>query len=153
MNIGHAFYRYLLNPMARCLLRSPLHGIASGNIAIIHFTGRKSGRALNTPLSYTRDGELVRLLSSTNTTWWKNFRGGDKPIDVEIAGKRHPGTARLLEGDSPALRDGVTAFLTALPRDAVVYGVKLDAARRPVAASLAEAAPRLVLVEVELGKN
>ncbi len=149
-NIGHAFYRYLLNPVARCLLRSPLHGIASKNIAILHFTGRKSGRALNTPLSYTRDGDRVRLLSSTNTSWWKNFRGGDKPVEVEIAGQRHAGTATLYEGDSPALRDGVTAFLTALPRDAVVYGVKLDSERRPVASSLEAAAPRLVLVEINL---
>ncbi len=150
-NIGHAFYRYLLNPVARCLLRSPLHGIASGNIAILHFTGRKSGRALNTPLSYTREDNLVRLLSSTNTNWWKNFRGGDKPVEVEIAGGRHTGTASLYEGDSPELREGVTAFLTALPRDAVVYGVKLGADRTPLPDSLAEAAPRLVLVEIHLG--
>lgn len=153
MNIGHAFYRYLLNPVARCLLRSPLHGIASKNIAILHFTGRKSGRALDTPLSYTREGDLVRLLSSTNTSWWKNFRGGEKPVEVEIDGERMAGTATLYEGDSPDLRAGVTTFLTALPRDAVVYGVKLDGDRKPVAASLAEAAPRLVLVEVLLGKS
>lgn len=150
MNIGHAFYRYLLNPVARCLLRSPLHGVASRNIAILHFTGRKSGSALNTPLSYTREGSLVRLLSSTNTSWWKNFRDGPCPVTVEIAGEQLPGAATLHEGDSPALRSGVTAFLTALPRDAVVYGVKLDADRKPIADSLAAAAPRLVLVDVQL---
>ncbi len=153
VNIGHAFYRYLLNPIARCLLRSPLHGVASRNIAILHFTGRKSGRALNTPLSYTREGHRVRLLSSTNTGWWKNFRDGDCPVTLEIAGEQLPGIARLYEGDSPALREGVTAFLAALPRDAVVYGVKLDADRMPLADSLAAAAPRLVLVEVLLDNS
>ncbi len=150
MNVGHAFYRYLLNPVARCLLRSPLHGIASGNIAIVHFKGRKSGRALNTPLSYTREGDLVRLLSSTNTNWWKNFRDGAAAVTVEIGGEQLPGTATLYEGDSTALRAGVDAFLTALPRDAVVYGVKLDGERKPLPESLAAAAPRLVLVEIAL---
>jgi hypothetical protein len=150
MNPGHAFYRYLLNPVARCVLRSPLHRVASGNIGILHFTGRKSGRALNTPLSYTREGDLVRLLSSQNTSWWKNFRGGEKAVEFEIAGRRHPGTATLYEGDSAALREGVRKFLTALPRDAAVYRIKLGRDKTPVEASLAAAAPRLILVEIEL---
>ena len=53
------FYRYLLNPAMRGLLRSPMHGLASGNIAILHFKGRKSGRWLKTPLSYMREGTMV----------------------------------------------------------------------------------------------
>jgi hypothetical protein len=44
----------------------------------------------------------------------------------------------------------VRRYLTALPRDAKVYGIKLDESRRPVEESLAKAAPELVLVEVEL---
>jgi deazaflavin-dependent oxidoreductase (nitroreductase family) len=134
----------------RTLLRSPLHRIASRDISILHFTGRKSGRARNTPLSYVRDGDTVLFLSSLNTGWWKNFRDGDAPVEVEIGGEREAGTARLLEGDSEELRDGVTRFLTALPRDAAVYGVKLDRARKPRADSLAAAADRLVLVVVTL---
>jgi hypothetical protein len=49
MSSSNKFYRYILNPVMRCLLRSPLHGITSHNIGISHFTGRKSGRKLNTP--------------------------------------------------------------------------------------------------------
>jgi hypothetical protein len=44
----------------------------------------------------------------------------------------------------------VTRFVTALPRDAVVYGIKLDRKQRPVESSVAAAAPRLVLVSVAL---
>lgn len=150
MSLTNAFYNRLMNPLMRGLLRSPLHGIASRSIAILHFTGRKSGRALNTPLSYVREGDRVLFLSSTNTHWWKNFRDAEAAVEVEIAGARHAGMAKLLEGDSEPLRDGVRLFLSALPRDAMVYGIKLDRQKQPVESSLAAAAPRLVLVDVRL---
>jgi len=145
-----AFYRYLLNPVMRTLLRSPLHWITSGNIAILHFSGRKSGRKLNTPLSYTQEGSTIRLLSSSDTHWWRNLRGGETPVDIEIARQRFSGAAKLFEGDSEPLRDGVRRFITALPRDAKVYGLRLDEERKLLESSLASIAPRLVLVEISL---
>jgi hypothetical protein len=150
MSLDKAFYNYLLNPVMRRLLKSPLHRLASGNIAVLHFRGRRSGRALDTPLSYARDGDVVRLLSSQNTRWWKNFRGGPQPVEIDIAGERHQGEATLYEGDSEALRDGVARFIAAVPRDALVYGLKLDRHKRPTEPSLAANAHRLVLVEVTL---
>lgn len=150
MSIQNTFYRYMVNPVMRGLLHSPVHGIISQNIGILHFTGRKSGRALSTPLSFTREGNLVRLLSNQNTRWWCNFRGSDAPVQVELARETYPGTARLFEGDSAELREGVVKFLTALPRDAAIYGIKLDKNKVPVEASLAAAAPQLILVEITL---
>jgi hypothetical protein len=116
--MGIVFYRYLLNPVMRTLLRSPLHWITSKNIAILHFSGRKSGRKLSTPLSYTQEGSTVRLLSSIDTLWWRNLRGGETPVDIEIARQRLSGMAMLFEGDSEPLREGVRRFITALPWDA-----------------------------------
>ena len=150
MSIQNTFYRYMVNPVMRGLLHSPVHGIISQNIGILHFTGRKSGRALSTPLSFTREGNLVRLLSNQNTRWWYNFRGSDASVQVELARETYPGTARLFEGDSAELREGVVKFLTALPRDAAIYGIKLDKNKVPVEASLAAAAPQLILVEITL---
>ena len=37
------------NPVMKALLRSPLHGLVSKNIALLHFRGRKSGRDFVTP--------------------------------------------------------------------------------------------------------
>ncbi|GAB3282393.1 nitroreductase/quinone reductase family protein [Parahaliea aestuarii] len=150
MSSGNTFYRYFLNPVMRGLLRSPLHGITSHNIGIVHFTGRKSGRKLSTPLSYTREADIVRLLSNRSTRWWMNFRGDGVQVEMEIARKRYPATAVLLEGDSDALREGVRRFIRALPRDAKVYGLKLDADREVEEASLAAIAEQLVLVEIRL---
>jgi hypothetical protein len=150
MTVQVAVYRYLINPIMRGLLNSPLHGILSDNIAILNFQGRKSGRKLSTPLSYTREDDLVRLLSSQNTHWWRNFRGSDAPVELEIGRKKYSGTAHLLEGDSEELRESVKRFITALPRDARVYGIKLDGNKAPVEASIAAEAPRLKVVEVRL---
>jgi hypothetical protein len=97
-----------LNPVMTALLGSPLHGIASSSIALLHFRGRKSGRESVTPLSYTRENDTVRFLSAHTYT----------------------GRARLWDGDSEQLREGVHRFLSALPRDAKVYGIKLDEGRR-----------------------
>jgi len=149
MNMEIAFHRYLLNPVISGLLRSPLHGVASKNIAILHFRGSKSGRQLMTPLSYTREGSTVRLLSSTNTRWWRNLRGEGVPVEIEIARACISGAATLLEGDSESLREGVRRHIGALPRDAKVYGLQLDDERKLVESSLASVAPGLVLVEVD----
>lgn len=150
MSSSNRFYRYFLNPLMRSLLRSPLHGITSQNIGIVHFTGRKSGRKLSTPLSYTREGNTVRLLSNHSTRWWLNFRGDGVKVEMEIARRRYPGTAILLEGDSEALREGVRRFIRALPRDAKVYGLELDSNRDVVETSLAAIADQLILVEIRL---
>mgnify|MGYP001812567629 FL=1 len=144
------FYRYLLNPAMRGLLRSPMHGLASGNIAILHFKGRKSGRWLNTPLSYMREGTKVRLLSSSNTRWWRNLRGGPVEVQIEIQASRCNGSATLYEGESEATREGVRKFIAAVPRDAKIYGLKLDSDKRLLEASLSAKIHELILVEIEL---
>jgi hypothetical protein len=82
-----------------------------------------------------------------------NFRGEGVKVELEIARQRHPGTATLLEGDSEALRDGVRRFIHALPRDAKVYGLELDANKRVVEASLAAIAEQLILVEIQLARR
>jgi hypothetical protein len=154
-----------LNPPMRALLRSPLHGIASRNLAILCYRGRKSGREYATPLSYVKDQtrengtprERVRFLSSRNTRWWLNFRGGPIPVEIEIARELVTGEGRLLTTDPrdgverEVFLGGVREFLTALPRDAVIYGVGLDKNRRPKESDLQSAADHIILVEVLLG--
>jgi hypothetical protein len=55
-----------------------------------------------------------------------NLRGSDTAVALEIARTTYSGKARLWEADSAELRDRVRRYLIALPRDAKVYGIKLD---------------------------
>ena len=139
-----------LNPVVTGLLRSPIHGIASENLCIFSYRGRRSGKPYSTPLSFMREGSTVRLLSSQNTRWWNNFLDGPVDVEIEIARKTYRGRATTTVDDGDAFRDGVRAFLTAVPRDARVYGIKLDANRKPREEDIASAAGHVVLVEIEL---
>ena len=139
-----------LNPPMRALLRSPLHRIASSNLCLISYKGRRSGRAFTTPLSFMREGKIVRLLSSHQTRWWLNFQDGPTDVEVEIAQETFQGRAEAILEDGDRLRDGVRTFLTAVPRDARVYGLKLDRDRRPREADVERAAGHVVLVEIKL---
>lgn len=140
----------IANPFIKALLRSPLHGQASGSIAILHFRGRKSGREFETPLSYVREDGTVFLLSAQTTVWWKNLREEGTPVSLEIARERLSGKTKLWEGDSDALRARVHRYISALPRDAKFYAIELDENQEPVEESLAKVAPDLVFVEVTL---
>jgi len=139
-----------LNPIVTGLLRSPLHGIASANLCVFSYRGRRSGKSYSTPLSFMRDGSTVRLLSSHNTRWWNNFLDGPVDVEIEIKRKTFRGKARTTIADSDAFRAGVRAFLTAVPRDARVYGIKLDSNRKPLEDGIVKAAGHVVLVEIEL---
>ncbi len=138
------------NPIVKMILRSPLHKIASASVALLHFRGRKSGRAFVTPLSYVRDSDNIWLLSAHTTRWWMNLRDKHTPVSLEVARKTYTGKAQLWERDSDELRDRVRRYLCALPRDAKVYGIKLNENRTPVEESLAAAAPQLIFVEIRL---
>lgn len=147
--IEHGFYR-VLNPVMKKVLRSPIHRVASGKTALLHFRGRKSGREFVTPLSYVRQDQTVWFLSAHSTNWWKNFREGNVPVSIEIARETLRGTANLWDVDTDELREQVQRYLSALPRDAKFYGIKLDKNKTPIEASLAEAAPTLVMLQVDL---
>ena len=158
MRIQTLFYAALNVPM-RALLRSPFHALASRNLGILFYAGRRSGRRYETPLSYVRDRSRVLLLSSVDTRWWTNFlpapgaaaESGPAPtVAFLAAGERLRGRARTLQHDRAGLLASARTFLTALPRDARIYGVGLDADRRLREADLARALPRLVMVEIQL---
>jgi hypothetical protein len=66
--------RTLLNPVAKLILSSPLHGVMSRRLMLITFTGRRSGKRFTTPISYVQDGDA--LLFGVGGPWWKNLRDG-----------------------------------------------------------------------------
>ncbi|MBT3499854.1 MAG: nitroreductase family deazaflavin-dependent oxidoreductase [Gemmatimonadales bacterium] len=140
----------IVNPFMKALLRSPLHGYASGSLTLLHFQGHKSGREFVTPLSYVRQENTVWLLSAHSTRWWMNLREDGTAVKLVLAGEMLNGKAKLWDGDSDALRDRVRRYITALPRDAKFYSIELDENEKPVEESLAKVAPELVFVEVEL---
>ncbi len=155
MGLQSLLYEALNVPM-RALLRSPLHGVASRNLCIFQYAGRRSGRRFETPLSYVRDGSRIWLLSSRDTRWWTNFvqDAGDTspgaPVEVLAEGALLRGRARTIQHDREKLLASLRQFLTALPRDAMIYGIGLERDRRPRETDLMQALDRVAMVEITL---
>jgi hypothetical protein len=137
----------LLNPLVAALLRSPLHSLMSRDTMLLTFTGRKTGKSYTTPISYMRDGDLVRCF--THSPWSKNLRGG-APVTVRIEGRDQPGRGEAIAGDIDRISEAITEFLTRVPRDLPYYDVTLDADGRPNASQVRAAAVETVMIEIRL---
>jgi hypothetical protein len=88
------------NPLVRLLLRSPLHRLASGRLALITVTGRKSGREHTFPVGYERVGDTVEVpvLWPERKLWWRNLRGDGAPVRLRLRGEDRAGHA-VVRGD------------------------------------------------------
>ena len=115
---GHApfaVFNRVGNPAIALVLRSPLHALASRQLALITVTGRRSGRAYTFPVGYRRDGDVVTIGVGwpQRKLWWRNLTGAGAPVRMRIRGAEHAGHA-VAHGDE---RRGVTVEVTldALP--------------------------------------
>lgn len=139
----------VLNPTVRMILRSPLHGLMSHNTMLIHYRGRRSGRAFVLPVSYARDGGELIAFAGRDSKWWRNLEHGPV-VDLLLAGRMQSARARVETQDSAAICADLSTFLTAVPRDAMPAGVKLEADGTPNAADVEAAAKVLTAVRLRL---
>jgi len=81
------------------LLRSPLHALASRNLALITVTGRRSGRDYTFPVGCRREGERVSIVVGmpSRKLWWRNLSGGGS-VRLRLHGEDRTGYARI-KGD------------------------------------------------------
>ena len=80
--------------MARAIFGSPLVGMFNSAMArlinapvvgplvrrstvVVRYTGRRSGKTVQTPLSYRRRDHsvVIRVMAPESKTWWRNFLG------------------------------------------------------------------------------
>jgi deazaflavin-dependent oxidoreductase (nitroreductase family) len=108
MPSGHAPFAVVNrtgNVLIGALLRSPLHGLASGGLALISVTGRRTGRTYTFPVGYRQDGDRVTIVVGwpERKRWWRNLRDGGR-VGLRLCGVERAGHARV-QGNE---RDGVT---------------------------------------------
>jgi hypothetical protein len=73
-----------VNVPMRAVLRLPFATPLSGNLMLISYTGRKSGKAYRQPVSYARDGQ--HLLTPGGGRWTLNLSGG-RPVRIRLRGR------------------------------------------------------------------
>jgi hypothetical protein len=136
-----------LNRLMSGLLRSPLHWPISRTIMLITFTGRKSGKAYTTPISYARQGDVVTAF--TRSRWWRNLDGG-APVTLRIKNKEFQGQAAAEAEDRQAIAEGLRGFLRSVRFDARIYGVEFDDDGQPNWQDVQQAAEKVTMIRVQL---
>src|SRR5215469_12284590 len=85
----------VVNVPMRGVLGLPFATPLSGNLMLISYTGRKTGKAYRQPVSYVRDGET--LLTPGGGRWTLNL-GGGRPVRIRLRGRDLPATGELVTG-------------------------------------------------------
>jgi len=142
LKIGNFFMKLLLN--------SPLHGMMSSNTLLISYTGWKSGKTYTTPVNYTQDGDMVRIVSQRDRVWWRNLIGG-APVTLRLRGKDRYGTANAFTDDA-RLMQGFEAFLRPNPQLARYFGIRHDQHGILNKEDIVEASKSRVVVEIVLSE-
>lgn len=74
----------IVNVPMRTVLGMPFPTPLGGNLMLISYTGRKTGRAYRQPVSYARDGGV--LLTPGGGRWTLNLRDG-RPVRIRLRGR------------------------------------------------------------------
>ena len=74
-----------VNPALRVILRSPLHRLTSGRLALITYAGRKSREEYTIPVLYRDKGEEVTIAVGwpERKVWWRNLTGEGGSVQVQ----------------------------------------------------------------------
>jgi hypothetical protein len=141
-----AIFRFM-NPVMRRLLRSPLHRSMSGQLMLLEYTGRLSGRTYVIPIGYFAwDGGSV--LSVSGSRWWKNLRDG-RPVSLLVRGVRHAAVPVMIES-AESRADLFAEFVQRYgPKVAARLGVGLPSDRDPTPDELRSAAGNKMLIRFE----
>jgi hypothetical protein len=138
----------LANPVLRRLLKTPAGRLPGRRLAVIRYTGLRTGRSHELIVGYAGDGDTVWIWvgSAGQKAWWRNLR---VPVDVDLwlAGERHRARAQAVEGAQQpvAAAAGLTVYLATYPGVGRVVG-----ARSGDTTSIAAAAHNVVLVRADL---
>jgi len=146
--VSKALYS-VINPVVKCILRSPLHGVLSRNTLLLEFKGRKSGKTYSTPVSYHATDGHLHCFTDRSYKWWHNLRHTDE-VKLTLRGRNIVGKPSVLADSSTRVQTALHDFLVATPRDAPHAGVALDGDGRPIASDIAEASKRLVFISIKI---
>lgn len=107
----------VVNIPMRLLLRLPFPTPLSGRLMLLSYTGRKSGKAYQTPVSYVQQGDT--LLSPGGGNWKWNLQDG-RPVQIRLRGRAVMARAELIKDPDEIERSlavmtaenpGVSAFV------------------------------------------
>jgi F420H(2)-dependent quinone reductase len=116
---GHWVTKRLANPVLRRLLRTPLGRFLGRSLAVLRYTGTRTGTPHELVCQYVRDGDRVWILvgQAEHKTWWRNLRSPSS-VELWLAGRRLRATAVAVAGreDPVECGRGLAAYAARVPR-------------------------------------
>lgn len=99
-------------PVAALATSARFGGLVNRNIAMLSYTGRRSGRTFSIPVGYRRTGDevIISVNMPEAKTWWRNFLGNGGPLTLQLDGTERAGHA-IAQRD-PKGRVTITVRLT-----------------------------------------
>lgn len=91
------------NRLMTAMLKTPgIQRLPGKSTALVTFTGRRSGRRITTPISYTRNGNTVIVTGHRTRRWLRSIEA-NPAVHLRLAGEDATGTARVLDNEEEAL--------------------------------------------------
>ena len=152
MRIPESFFP-IVNRVMRLLLNSPLHGLMSGSVMVIHYAGRKTGRPRWTPVRYLHESDdMIVCLTGRETGWWPNFLE-PRDVELQLAGRRIAARAHALPDDAVRKEAVMREVLARFPADAPYHGIVVKRRQQPSPEQFREAVARDVVVLFDINSS
>lgn len=139
-------YKYI-NPTMNWLLSSPWHRLLSRRIMTVSYTGKKTGKAYKTPVSYYRDDDSVYCF--TNGKWRYNFTT-ETDAKLRLNGRNYMAKGKIFAGDKVQQTNIMCQYFKAVPQDKKFYGIQCDAHGEPIRSQVAHATTVVDIIQFKL---
>ncbi len=138
-----------VNAMVKALLETPgVERFLGRALALITVTGKRSGKAYTTPVTYYRDDDSVIVLTKRFRVWWRNL--AEKPdVELRLAGRTFHGKARASVGDERELPT-LVKLLEGRRADARAYGLTLGPDGKVDPGQARALLSQIVVIRIEL---
>ena len=146
MRIPDIFFP-VINFAVTILLRSPIHGVASDSLMIIHFRGRRSGKQFSTPVRYNQADNAIHCFTAKTNNWWKNIRSGEE-LQLFLSGRSESRVAHVITDHPATIRAGVESLLANYPADAPYYEIRQNKDKSFDESDLERASRQTIMVEI-----
>ena len=134
------------NSLMKWALTTPgIQAMVGQGVALLTFTGRKTGKTYTIPVSYHREDDTVTVITKRIRHWWHNF---ETPLEVELrlAGHVFTGKAEAQTGDEEVL-GFMVGYLEKRPIDAKAYGLAREEITRD---KVARILPHIVVIRIAI---
>ncbi len=134
------------NSLMKWAVTTPgIQAMVGKGVALLTFTGWKTGKTYTIPVSYHREGDTVTVVTKRARNWWRNFKTPTE-IGIRLAGQDYRGTAEAKIGEAEAL-EFMMDYLEKRPIDAKAYGLARDEITRE---KVARILPHIVLIRIAI---